>query len=131
MAISPSRSKHRIPWVLSLAGLYIEKKEEGAPEPDENSPITKIIKDHLELMAREEHDLWMHHKLQNGWTCAPKDNTDDKKTLYKLKLHKCLKPFEELPEDDKQKDRDAVTNYPTIADRAGFKIVAERPETSP
>ena len=103
------------------------KKEEGDPEPDENSPITKIIDDHLELMAREEHDLWMHHKLKNGWTCAPKDNTYDKEKLYELKLHKCLKPFEELPEDDKQKDRDAVTNYPKIADQADFKIVAKRP----
>lgn len=119
---------HRIPWVLSLAGLYIVKKEKGAPEPDENSPITKIIDDHLELMAREEHDLWMHYKITNGWTCAPEDSTDDKETLYERKLHRCLKPFEELSDEDKQKDRDAVRNYPKIATMAGFKIVAERPK---
>ena len=39
------------------------------------------------------------------------------------KLHNVLVPWKELPEDEKEKDRDLVRGIPVILARAGYAIV--------
>ena len=60
----------------------------------------------LEMLAEAEHERWMQSKLDEGWAYAPK--TDRAK-----KLHKCLVPWEKLPDKEKEKDRDLVRGIPT------------------
>jgi len=108
----------RIPWVLSLAGLYLV---EGKPESDEEkATVRRAIETYLDTLAMEEHDLWIDFKRKNGWTLGSPRNDA-------LKIHDCLKPFLELDEKNRDKDRNSVRRYPDIADHAGFKIVARRP----
>ena len=39
------------------------------------------------------------------------------------RLHKCLVPWEKLPEEEKEKDRDMMRGIPVILARAGYAIV--------
>ena len=70
----------------------------------------------LEILAEAEHERWMQSKLDDGWTYAPR--TDRAK-----KLNQCIVPWKELPEDEKEKDRDLVRGIPEILARAGYAVV--------
>ena len=108
----------RIPWVLGLAGLYVCVGKPDSAEPDE---IRKILRHHMETLACEEHELWMHQKVTNGWR-LPTDGKRDKAQ----KLNECLVPYNELVDSDREKDRNSIKNYPVVVNDAGFTIVAER-----
>ena len=115
-----------IPGKLAYAGCYMVPARGGEPGfafPD----------DVLEELASVEHTRWMHAKTKDGWHYAPK--TDKSK-----KLHSCLLPWrkgdlasyegfadclgiEELPEEEKEKDRTAVREIAAILTRAGYTIV--------
>lgn len=102
----------RIPEVLALVGLYVVKKKGSkATAP----AVAGIIADHLEILARAEHDGWMRSKSESGWTYGKV--RDDAR-----KIHDALTRYDDLDDDVKQKDRDAVKNYPEIVARAGFVI---------
>jgi hypothetical protein len=70
----------------------------------------------IEKLARMEHERWMKQKLADGWSYALE--TDKAK-----KLHKGLVAFEELPEEEKGKDRILVRGIPEILANAGYKMV--------
>ena len=72
--------------------------------PDNCFPIRRAEKN-IELLAVEEHNGYMEEKLRNGWAYAPVRNDA-------LKLHHLIKTYTELTEEDKEKDRDSVRNYP-------------------
>lgn len=71
---------------------------------------------HLETLAEKEHERWMKLKLDSGWKYAPE--TD--KGNY---LHSALVPWNELSEEDKEKDRVMVRQIPLILAQAGYTIV--------
>jgi hypothetical protein len=104
----------RIPVILGLAGLKVEAGEKVATP--ENEEIEKIIGDHIEVLAEAEHNGWMEEKLRNGWSYGPKRANE-------LKLHPLIIPYKNLPEEEKEKDRDAVTNYPNLVKNAGYAVV--------
>jgi hypothetical protein len=115
----------RIPNILGLVGL--ELVDEADDEPAVPDPET-ILKSHLFLLGEEEHNGWMEVKLANGWTPAPvpRDRAE-LKAQRAARTHHCLVPFEELSDEDRDKDSQSITNYPVVARLAGFKIVARRP----
>jgi len=91
----------------------------------------------LELLAEMEHALWLRARIEAGWRYAPENDPD-------AKLHRAMLPWhslpaegmarrysptdlsaigtEELPEDEKDKDRDLARGIPTILARAGYTI---------
>lgn len=70
----------------------------------------------VELLAKMEHDRWMADKMAAGWTYAAPPRDDVKKT------HPCLEPWEDLAEEEKDKDRQAVRAIPELLTAAGFEI---------
>lgn len=44
-----------------------------------------------------QHDAWMQDKLNDGWAYGEVKNPD-------LKLHPCIVPYDELPEEQRLKD---------------------------
>jgi len=38
-------------------------------------------------------------------------------------IHTLLRPFDELPDDEKKKDHDAIRNYPRSVGLVGWKII--------
>ncbi len=72
--------------------------------------------DEIELLARIEHNRWCAERWIGGWDYAT--TRDDKR-----KLHPSLKPWSELGENERNKDRDAVRCLPALLNTVGWKIV--------
>jgi hypothetical protein len=113
----------RIPLLLELAGLYLLPGDETA-EAVSDRIVKRLLETHLELLAEEEHILWMQQKIQNGWRFAEtRDNA--------RKLHNCLASYAKISTNDKERDRNSVRKFPEMIRLAGFKIVASRPIIQP
>ncbi len=69
----------------------------------------------LEDLARHEHARWMRARLEDGWTYGVPTNR-------KRKISEDLKPWEQLDEPARDKDRNAVRELPDMLALAGFRI---------
>ena len=87
-----------------------------APKDAEGEPVVKLSETAIERYAILEHDDWMDGKLRFGWKyCAERDDN--------AKLHDCLLAWDELPDDQKEKDRNAARNVVKLAGIAGMKVI--------
>ena len=70
----------------------------------------------IEDLARREHDRWAEDLTGAGWkpSKGPKDAD--------LLLHPMLIPWEELPEEEREKDRDSIRSLPELLWAAGYTI---------
>lgn len=101
----------RIPEVIDIVGLVVGPKNRQGPAIDPG-----VLEENIELLAKAEHDGWMEQKFKRGWKLgSPRDDT--------RKIHNALIPYNDLPENDKKKDRNSVRSYPDIVKLAGYKIV--------
>jgi hypothetical protein len=69
----------------------------------------------IERMAELEHGRWNVERLGNGWRSG-KPRDDEKK------IHDCLVPWSELPENIRDYDRHGVSAFPEILAKAGLEI---------
>jgi hypothetical protein len=69
----------------------------------------------VEDLAIREHDRWMNERRRNGWTYGPvRDNS--------RKHHHLLVPWSQLPDAEREKDRDTVRNLPLLIEKAAFRL---------
>lgn len=109
----------RIPEILALTGFVLEQG--NASKEEEEAAVEALLKVNLEFLAEAEHQGWEEQKRMEGWV-YDKEWNEEKRT------QPLFVPYSELPEVEKKKDRDTVTNYPKYARLAGFKIVSRRTE---
>ena len=76
--------------------------------------ITVFSDEQVELMAAFEHEQWMRERLSRGWRKGRR-SADDKLSPYLL-------PYEELPEEIREYDRDAVRSIPVLAEQIGMAV---------
>lgn len=107
----------RIPEVLKAGGFKLIKKDciSKLNESDYQAIISGNNFQLLKKMASKEHELWMKFYRKNGWHFSIIRNDYEKK-------HNCLIPYSKLPEYEKEKDKDLISNYMKIVDIAGFGI---------
>jgi hypothetical protein len=98
-----------IPNKLASVG-YVMLPARGGGAP------AQFQSDEVEKLARNEHERWMQQKLNEGWRHA--ESTDKER-----KLHKDLVPWDELPEDEREKDRTLVRSILRIIVKAGYTMV--------
>lgn len=93
------------------SSIYIPHPEEvqDVTLPAELSPL-------IEAIARNVHEVWAQGRLQDGWTYGPV--RDDA-----LKQHPCLVPYEQLPECEKEYDRNTALATLRLIVKQGFRIV--------
>lgn len=72
--------------------------------------------DVLEALARQEHQRWAESLVQDGWTFAPAPKDSEART------HPLLVPWDDLAEEEKQKDRDAILAIPRMLARVGYAV---------
>lgn len=72
----------------------------------------------LEAMAKNVHEVWAESRISQGWTYGSERNDV-------LKHHPCLVPYEELPEVEKNYDRDTTVGTLKLIGKLGFKITKE------
>lgn len=73
------------------------------PAPIDTSAITlpPELNALTERLAENAHDLWAQQRLAAGWTHGPQRDDPTKK-------HPCLVPYSQLPESEKEYDRQAA-----------------------
>ena len=67
-------------------------------------------------MARNVHEVWAAERMAEGWRPGPERNDARKE-------HPCLVPYEELPESEKDYDRNTARETLKFIMSKGYKIV--------
>lgn len=92
-------------------------KDKYIPQPVDISDV--ILPDDIteiaEQIARNVHEVWAKSRIDQGWKYG-EQRDDDKKT------HPCLIPYDELPESEKDYDRDTCINTVKMILKSGYKI---------
>ncbi len=99
----------RMAAVLATAGLALAPAETGEAAPAD------ALEANMETLAEAEHNGWMAHRAATGWSYGtPRDDA--------AKRHPAMVPYADLPEKEKDKDRNNIRHYPAFAARAGLRI---------
>lgn len=87
------------------------------PKPIDTADITLSaeLQELTEEMARNVHEVWSQTRINDGWTYGPERNDARKK-------HPCLVPYDELPESEKEYDRNTSQETLKLILKLGFEI---------
>ena len=87
------------------------------PKPIDTADITLSaeLQELTEEMARNVHEVWSRTRINDGWTYGPERNDAQKK-------HPCLVPYDELPESEKEDDRNTSQETLKLILKLGFEI---------
>lgn len=89
------------------------------PHPVETSHIALLdeLMALVERMAENVHDVWAETRIAQGWTYGSERNDAEKK-------HPCLVPYNELPEEEKEYDRNTSIETLKFIIASGFTIMS-------
>lgn len=87
------------------------------PKPIDTADITLSaeLQELTEEMARNVHEVWSRTRINDGWTYGPERNDAEKK-------HPCLVPYDDLPESEKEYDRNTSQETLKLILKLGFEI---------
>ena len=87
------------------------------PLPIDTSDIelSDELKQLVEELARNVHETWAKGRLNEGWTYGPERNDA-------LKQHPCLIDYSELPESEREYDRNTAMETLKMILKLGWKI---------
>lgn len=93
------------------------KKEKYIPQPIDTSDVKlpKELECLVEEMAKNVHEVWAETRINQHWTYGKQRNDE-------LKTHPCLVAYEELPESEKEYDRNTSIGTLKLIMKLGFKI---------
>ena len=88
----------------------MKKEKKYTPQPIDTTDVK--LPEELELlveqMSKNVHEVWAETRIKQGWTFGEQRNDE-------LKTHPCLVPYEELPEEEKDYDRNtSIATLKTI-----------------
>mgnify|MGYP003550091587 FL=1 len=95
-------------------------KKNYVPQPMDTSDVLlpEELNVLIEQMAKNVHEVWARSRIEQGWSYGEERNDI-------LKQHPCLIPYEELPEVEKDYDRDTALGTLRLICKLGFKIEKE------
>ena len=93
----------------------MEQTYTPAPLDTRDIELPKELDELIERMARNVHDVWAQGRIAEGWTWG--EERDDKR-----KTHPCLVPYEELPDAEREYDRQTAVQTLKLILKLGFKI---------
>ena len=87
------------------------------PQPVDTTDVKlpEELEQLVEQMSKNVHEVWAESRLLQGWTYGEQRNDE-------LKTHPCLVPYEELPEEEKEYDRNTSIGTLKLIMKLGFKI---------
>ena len=97
-----------------------ENKLDYIPEPMDLS-LVDLPESLIQLsgrIAENVHEVWAKARIDEGWTYGEKRDDIHKK-------HPCLVPYDELPEEEKEYDRNTAMNTIKMVKKLGFRIEKE------
>ena len=95
-------------------------KKNYVPKPVNTSDVQLPVEldELVEKIAKNVHEVWAQNRLDEGWVYGEQRNDT-------LKTHPCLIPYEELPEVEKEYDRNTAFGTLRLITKLGFKITKE------
>ena len=90
------------------------------PKPIDTSDI-ELPQELLQLterIAANVHDVWAVGRIREGWTYGDKKDAEKKKTPF-------LVPYDELPESEKEYDRNTAMETLRLIRKMGYRIEKE------
>ena len=95
-------------------------KNDYTPQPVDTSEVRlpAELDELVEKIAKNVHEVWAQSRMEQGWTYG--DERSDE-----LRHHPCLIPYEELPEIEKDYDRDTALGTLKLICKFGFKITRD------
>ncbi|WP_294743445.1 RyR domain-containing protein [uncultured Prevotella sp.] len=87
------------------------------PQPIDTSDVKlpEELEQLVEKMSKNVHEVWSETRINQGWTYGEQRNDE-------LKTHPCLVPYEDLPESEKEYDRNTSIGTLKLIMKLGFKI---------
>ena len=77
--------------------------------------LPEDLKRLAEQMARNVHEVWALGRMNEGWTFGPERNDE-------LKRHPCLIDYDDLPESEKEFDRNTAAETLKLILKLGWRI---------
>jgi len=102
-----------IPVKLASIGCAIEAIE------DSRQSTFAFTDDEIERLARDEHKRWVRERIEDGWQQV--DDVADKDVANKTTPY--LIPFDKLPRDIADFDRNAIRSIPAVLESTGQRVV--------
>jgi ryanodine receptor 2 len=93
------------------------KQKTYIPKPVDTSDVqlSEELEMLVEQMSKNVHDVWAETRIAQGWTYGEQRDDVQKK-------HPCLVPYEELPDSEKEYDRNTSIGTLKLILKLGFKI---------
>lgn len=90
------------------------------PKPLDTSDVVlpDSLNDLLEGLAENTHEVWAAQRIKDGWRFGVKRNDETKE-------HPCLVPYEDLPESEKEYDRNTAGETLRAVRKLGYSISFE------
>lgn len=85
----------------------------------DNIELPTTLEKLIEQIAENVHDVWAKSRIDEGWTFGYERN-DEKKT------HPCLVPYNQLPEIEKDYDRNTAINSIKLVIKLGYRIIPKK-----
>lgn len=87
------------------------------PRPVDTSDIelSDELMQLVESMAKNVHDVWAQTRIEQGWIYGHERNDEAKE-------HPCLVEYEDLPEQEKEYDRNTSVETLKLIMKLGFEI---------
>ena len=93
------------------------KETKYIPQPIDTTDVKlpEELEQLVEQMSKNVHEVWAEARIKQGWTYGEQRNDE-------LKTHPCLVPYDELPEEEKEYDRNTSIGTLKLIMKLGFKI---------
>lgn len=113
---------HSDRWVIRYAAAtctFYPPEEEIMYKPEPIDTADVVLSDDLlaltERIAKNVHDVWALSRIREGWKYGEKKDSTAKTTP-------CLVPYEELPEEEKDYDRNTAFETLRLIVKLGYTI---------
>ena len=103
------RQADEIVQMLSAIGLDVRSAGEGG------QPL-ELHANEWEHLSEQEHERWMRAQRRGGWRYGPEKDSV-------TKTHPSMITYAELPESERDKDRERVERFPRLLREAGLGVI--------
>ena len=95
----------------------MKEEKKYIPNPIDTTDVVlpEELEQLVEQMSKNVHEVWAETRIQQGWTYGEQRNDE-------LKTHPCLVPYDDLPEEEKEYDRNTSIGTLKLIMKLGFKI---------
>ena len=88
---------------------------EAVPQCERAITLMEFTPEEIELLSKREHDRWVDERRVGGWRYGLDRDVEKRVNPY-------LVAWEELPEDVKEYDRQAIRRLPAVLAKADYEI---------